>query len=313
MKMISKEVRYDFQKNYFGKAPDFLALAKPRVMSLAVFTALVGMITAPGNMPLATSALAIIAIALGAGASGVLNMWYDAEIDSVMSRTSNRPLPSGRLSSNEALLFGLIILVVSISLLLVTTNMLAAGLLAFTIFFYVVIYTMWLKFLTPQNIVIGGAAGALPPVIGCAAVTGLVTTEALILFAIIFLWTPPHFWALALFKMRDYESAGVPMMPNVVGPQATRKLMFVYSLALAPMGVAPSIIGSASLFYGSFAAVLGSIFVWRAWKILIEKSKSHSLTLERKLFLYSIQYLFLIFGALLVDAGLMRILGAMGP
>ena len=172
---------------------------------------------------------------------------------------------------------------------------------------------MWLKFLTPQNIVIGGAAGALPPVIGCAAVTGLVTTEALILFAIIFLWTPPHFWALALFKMRDYESAGVPMMPNVVGPQATRKLIFVYSLALAPMGVAPNIIGSASLFYGSFAAVLGSIFVWNAWKLLIEKSKSHSLTLERKLFLYSIQYLFLIFGALLVDAGLMRILGVMGP
>ena len=238
-------------------------------------------------------------------------MWYDAETDSVMSRTSNRPLPSGRLSSNEALLFGLILVVLSISLLLVTTNMLAAGLLAFTIFFYVVVYTMWLKFLTPQNIVIGGAAGALPPMIGCAAVTASVTMDSLILFAIIFLWTPPHFWALALFKMRDYESAGVPMMPNVAGPQATRKQIFIYSLALAPMSVAPNIVGSASIFYGSFAAILGAIFVWRAWKVLIERSQDQSLILEKRLFLYSIQYLFLIFGALLVDAGLMRLFEAM--
>jgi protoheme IX farnesyltransferase len=311
--MISKELRHDFRKNYFGKVPDFVALAKPRVMSLAVFTALVGMVTAPGNLPLATSALAIIAIALGAGASGALNMWHDAAIDSVMSRTSNRPIPSGRLSSNEALLFGLMTAVASIAILLITTNILTAALLAFTIFFYVVVYTMWLKFLTPQNIVIGGAAGALPPVIGCAAVTGFVSTESIILFMIIFLWTPPHFWALALFKMGDYEKAGIPMMPNVVGRRATRKQIFYYSLALAPAGVAPSVIGSASMLYGSFAAVLGSIFVWRAWEILIEKSKIHSLTLEKKLFLYSIQYLFLIFGALLVDSGLMRILEAMGP
>ncbi|MDG2405994.1 MAG: heme o synthase [Paracoccaceae bacterium] len=310
--MITKEFRFDFQKNYFAKAPDFLALAKPRVMSLAVFTAIVGMITAPGSLPLATSVLAIIAIAVGAGAAGALNMWYDAETDSVMLRTSNRPLPSGRLSSNEALLFGLILAALSTLLLLVTTNMLAAGLLAFTIFFYVVVYTMWLKFLTPQNIVIGGAAGALPPIIGCTAVTAFVTVDSLILFAIIFLWTPPHFWALALFKMRDYEKAGVPMMPNVAGPHATRKQIFIYSLALAPMGVAPNILGSASIFYGIFAAILGAIFVFQAWRVLIERSKDHSLILEKRLFLYSIQYLFLIFGALLVDAGFGRVFEVVG-
>ena len=230
-------------------------------------------------------------------------MWYDAETDAVMSRTSNRPLPSGRLSSHEALMFGLILTVLSTSLLFYTTNMLAAGLLAFTIFFYVVLYTMWLKFLTPQNIVIGGAAGALPPIIGCAAVTGTVTADSLILFAIIFLWTPPHFWALALFKMRDYENAGVPMMPNVAGAQATRKQVFIYSLALAPMGVAPTVSGSASILYGIFATILGAVFILKAWKVFNKKSNEQSLIMEKSLFIYSIKYLFYLFAALLIDVG----------
>ena len=301
--MITKEPRYYSDKSYFAKAPDFLALAKPRVMSLAVFTAIVGMITAKGNLHLVSATLAVIAIAVGAGAAGALNMWYDAETDAVMSRTSNRPLPSGRLSSHEALMFGLILTVLSTSLLFITTNMLAAGLLAFTIFFYVVLYTMWLKFLTPQNIVIGGAAGALPPIIGCAAVTGSVTADSLILFAIIFLWTPPHFWALALFKMRDYESAGVPMMPNVAGAQATRKQMFIYSLALAPMGVAPTVSGSASILYGIFATILGAVFILKAWKVFNKKSNEQSLIMEKRLFIYSIKYLFYLFAALLIDVG----------
>lgn len=301
--MITKEPRYYSYKSYFAKAPDFLALAKPRVMSLAVFTAIVGMITAKGNLHLVSATLAVIAIAVGAGAAGALNMWYDAETDAVMSRTSNRPLPSGRLSSHEALMFGLILTVLSTSLLFITTNMLAAGLLAFTIFFYVVLYTMWLKFLTPQNIVIGGAAGALPPIIGCAAVTGTVTADSLILFAIIFLWTPPHFWALALFKMRDYENAGVPMMPNVAGAQATRKQVFIYSLALAPMGVAPTVSGSASILYGIFATILGAVFILKAWKVFNKKSNEQSLIMEKRLFIYSIKYLFYLFAALLIDVG----------
>jgi protoheme IX farnesyltransferase len=281
---------------------DYLALAKPRVMSLAIFTAIVGMMIAPGEVDAITAILATIAIALGAGAAGALNMWYDADTDLVMSRTANRPIPSGRLTSREALLFGLASTVISVSLLAITTNLIAAFLLVFTIFFYAVVYTMWLKFLTPQNIVIGGAAGALPPLIGSAVVTGSVTIEGCILFAIIFLWTPPHFWALALFKSRDYANAGIPMMPVVAGPKATRQHIFVYSLALVPTGLAPWLIGSASLFYGIFAAILGAIFIWRAWKVLAQSAHDDLFTNEKKLFIYSIKYLFLIFGALLADA-----------
>jgi protoheme IX farnesyltransferase len=281
---------------------DYLALAKPRVMSLAIFTAIVGMMIAPGEVDAITAILATIAIALGAGAAGALNMWYDADTDKVMSRTAKRPIPSGRLSSCEALLFGLTSAVISVSLLAITTNLIAAFLLAFTIFFYAVVYTMWLKFLTPQNIVIGGAAGALPPLIGSAVVTGSVTIEGCILFAIIFLWTPPHFWALALFKSHDYASAGIPMLPVVAGPKTTRQHIFIYSLALVPTGLAPWLIGSASLFYGSFAAILGAIFIWRAWKVLTQGAHDDLFTNEKKLFIYSIKYLFLTFGALLADA-----------
>jgi protoheme IX farnesyltransferase len=300
--IISEGLRHHIRGHNFAKAMDYLALAKPRVMSLAIFTAIVGMMIAPGEVDTITAILATIAIALGAGAAGALNMWYDADTDLVMSRTANRPIPSGRLTSREALLFGLASTVISVSLLAITTNLIAAFLLVFTIFFYAVVYTMWLKFLTPQNIVIGGAAGALPPLIGSAVVTGSVTIEGCILFAIIFLWTPPHFWALALFKSRDYANAGIPMMPVVAGPKATRQHIFVYSLALAPTGLAPWLIGSASLFYGIFAAILGAIFIWRAWKVLAQSANDGLFTNEKKLFIYSIKYLFLIFGALLADA-----------
>jgi protoheme IX farnesyltransferase len=300
--IISEGLRHRIRGHNFAKAMDYLALAKPRVMSLAIFTAIVGMMIEPGEVDAITAILATIAIALGAGAAGALNMWYDADTDLVMSRTANRPIPSGRLTSREALLFGLASTVISVSLLAITTNLIAAFLLVFTIFFYAVVYTMWLKFLTPQNIVIGGAAGALPPLIGSAVVTGSVTIEGCILFAIIFLWTPPHFWALALFKYRDYENAGIPMMPVVAGPKATRQHIFVYSLALVPTGLAPWMIGSASLFYGIFASILGAIFIWRAWKVLAQSANDDLFTNEKNLFIYSIKYLFLIFGALLADA-----------
>ena len=300
--IISEGLRHHIRGHNFAKAMDYLALAKPRVMSLAIFTAIVGMMIAPGEVDAITAILATIAIALGAGAAGALNMWYDADTDLVMSRTANRPIPSGRLTSREALLFGLASTVISVFLLAITTNLIAAFLLVFTIFFYAVVYTMLLKFLTPQNIVIGGAAGALPPLIGSAVVTGSVTIEGCILFAIIFLWTPPHFWALALFKYRDYENAGIPMMPVVAGPKATRQHIFVYSLALVPTGLAPWMIGSASLFYGIFAAILGAIFIWRAWKVLAQSANDDLFTNEKNLFIYSIKYLFLIFGALLADA-----------
>ena len=290
------------RSNYFSRVPDFLALAKPRVMSLAIFTAVVGMMTAPGSINITMAIFAIIAIAVGAGASGALNMWYDADIDAMMSRTANRPIPSGRLSSREALLFGLISAALSIVLLAITTNLFAALLLMITILFYSVIYTMWLKFLTPHNIVIGGAAGALPPLIGCAAVTGSVTIEGSILFMIIFLWTPPHFWALALYKFREYENANIPMMPIVAGRQSTQRQVFVYSLALGPVGMMPWMIGSASFFYGIFAAIIGSIFIWHTWKVLTVNPNDPSFGNEKKLFVYSIRYLFWIFGALLIDS-----------
>jgi protoheme IX farnesyltransferase len=249
-------------------AGDYFALLKPRVMALAVFTAFVGLVAAPGIINPAVAVTAILAIALGAGAAGALNMWYDADIDAVMSRTSRRPIPSGRVMRAEALGLGLVLSTLSVLALGMLAGWLAAALLAFTIFFYVVVYTMWLKRSTPQNIVIGGAAGALPPVIGWAAATGSVGLESAILFLIIFFWTPPHFWALALFKSGDYDAAGIPMMPNVAGEASTRKQILAYSLLLAPVGVAPWLSGFASGVYGMAAAALGAGFVWYAWKAL---------------------------------------------
>jgi protoheme IX farnesyltransferase len=289
---------------------DLFALLKPRVMALAVFTAFVGLMVAPGVTNPVIALIAIGAIAVGAGAAGALNMWYDADIDALMSRTSKRPIPSGRVTPSEALGFGLVLSVLSVMTLGVLVGWLAASLLAFTIFFYVVIYTMWLKRSTPQNIVIGGAAGALPPVIGWAAATGAIGIESIILFLIIFLWTPPHFWALALFKIGDYAAAGIPMMPNVAGQASTRKQIFTYSLLLAPIGVLPWAFGFVSGYYGIVSTVLGAGFIWHAWKILVIADKE--MKPAKALFAYSIFYLFAIFAMLLADTIAMRAIASAG-
>ena len=282
-------------------AGDFFALLKPRVMSLVVFTAFVGLVAAPVAINPLIAMVAILAIAIGAGASGALNMWYDADIDAVMTRTATRPVPAGRVTPSEALSFGLVLSVLSVMTLGVLVNWLSASLLAFTIFFYAVIYTMWLKRWTPQNIVIGGAAGAIPPVIGWAAVTGSVSLESVILFLIIFLWTPPHFWALALFKSDDYARAGIPMMPNVAGQASTRRQIFAYALILAPVGVLPWALGYTTAGYGLVSAVLGAGFVWYAWKVFTMADDDRAMKPAKALFGYSLLYLFAIFAAYLVD------------
>lgn len=292
-------------------AGDFFALLKPRVMSLVVFTAFVGLVAAPETINPLLAVIAILAIAIGAGASGALNMWYDADIDAVMTRTAGRPVPAGRIRPGEALSFGLVLSVLSVMTLGVLVNWLSATLLAFTIFFYAVVYTMWLKRWTPQNIVIGGAAGAIPPVIGWAAVTGTGSLESAVLFLIIFLWTPPHFWALALFKSEDYARAGIPMMPNVAGQASTRRQIFAYALILAPVGVLPWALGFTTPAYGVFAVLLGAGFVWYAWKVLQMADDDHVMKPAKALFGYSLLYLFAIFAIYLADCVVARVL-AMG-
>jgi protoheme IX farnesyltransferase len=283
-------------------AADYVSLLKPRVMSLVVFTAFVGMATAPVTPNPFLALIAILAIAIGAGAAGALNMWYDADIDALMSRTSGRAVPTGRVAPGEALAFGLVLSAFSVVTLGLMANWLAASLLAFTIFFYAVIYTMWLKRWTPQNIVIGGAAGALPPVIGWTAVTGTIGWESLVLFAIIFLWTPPHFWALALYKADEYEKAGVPMMPVVRGVARTRTEILVYSVILAVAGLAPTVLGFAGIVYGVVAAVAGALFVAAALRVYRSREGTTGERAARDLFAYSILYLFLLFAVLLAEA-----------
>ncbi len=287
---------------------DYIALLKPRVMSLVVFTALVGMVAAPGSLPPVLAAVALLAIAVGAGASGALNMWYDADIDAVMARTAGRPVPAGRIGADEALAFGLVMAVLSVLVLGVAINWLAAALLAFTIFFYAIVYTMVLKRRTAQNIVIGGAAGALPPVIGWVAVSGSLAVEPLVLFAIIFLWTPPHFWSLALFKVGDYARAGIPMLPNVAGDVATRRQILIYSIVLAAAGIAPWVLGMATPYYGMAAAVLGIEFVRRAVAVWRDRPGSGNRA-ARSLFGYSIIYLFALFLVLLCESVVTRMMG----
>ena len=272
---------------------------KPRVMALAVFTALVGMTIAPSRDRPSVGFVAIIAIAVGAGAAGVLNMWYDADIDCMMTRTAMRPIPRGKVSRTEALVFGLALTVGSVAALLLVANVAAAGLLAFAIFFYVGVYTMWLKRQTPQNIVIGGAAGALPPVIGWAVATGDVGLEPFILFLIIFLWTPPHFWALALTRVDEYARAGVPMLPVVAGRSATAKQIFVYSLLLLPVSILPWTLGFAGGFYGAVAAACGAVLVVLAAQV--RRHDGINQPAARRLFAFSILYLFMLFAALLAS------------
>lgn len=286
---------------YGPSVADFWNLLKPRVMSLVIFTGFAGMFLAPTSIHPMLFIISLFAIAAGAGASGAINQWYDRDIDAVMQRTQNRPIPAGAVEPAEALSFGLIISALSVLVLGLASNWLAAGLLAFTIFFYGVVYTIWLKRSTPQNIVIGGAAGALPPVIGWAAVSGSLSIEPLLLFAIIFMWTPPHFWALALFRNEDYTRAGVPMMPVVAGEAETRRQILIYAVLLAPLGVLPAFIGMSSLLYGAVAAGLGLNFIRLSRALMRSPDDSAA----RRLFGFSIVYLFLLFLGLVIDRAIM--------
>jgi heme o synthase len=281
---------------------DYVALLKPRVMSLVVFTGAVGLAVAPGHLNPVLAVIAVLCIAIGAGASGAINMWYDRDIDAVMERTKTRPIPAGRMNPDEALAFGVVLAGFSVLVMGLAVNWAAAVLLAVTIGFYVFIYTMWLKRRTPQNIVIGGAAGAFPPMIGWAAVTGDVSVASIVLFAIIFMWTPPHFWALALWRCGDYARAGVPMLPVVAGDRETRRQILIYAVLLAPLGVAPWFLGFAGLGYGMAATVLGALFVVAAVRVWRGSDADHRPA--KQLFGYSILYLFALYGALLIDSWL---------
>ena len=292
-----------------GTARDFFALLKPRVMSLVIFTALVGMLLAPVPVHPVIGFAALLAIAVGAGASGCLNMWWDSDIDQIMTRTARRPIPAGRVTREEALSFGMVLSFISVMVLGVFTNWFAAGFLAFTIFFYVVVYSMWLKRSTPQNIVIGGAAGAFPPMIGWAAATGTVSLESIVLFLIIFFWTPPHFWALALIKSEDYARAGIPMLPVVSGRAETRKQIMIYSLLLAPLGVVPWLMGFAGLTYGISAIVGGAIFLALAVQVARSGDDAAGDRTAKFLFGYSIFYLFALFAVLLIENRVQVLLG----
>jgi protoheme IX farnesyltransferase len=280
---------------------DFFALLKPRVMSLVVFTAFTGLLTAPGHLNPVVAFVSLLAIAVGAGAAGALNMWYDADIDALMTRTRTRPIPSAKIAPEEALGFGLTLAGFSVLTLGLSAGWVAASLLAFTIFFYVVVYTMWLKRWTPQNIVIGGAAGALPPVVAHAAATGGVDLQSLTLFALIFMWTPPHFWALALVKAQDYAAAGVPMMPNVKGPDHTRLEILLYTLGLAPLGVVPYLLGDATRVYGLVAAAGGAAMIWAAVRVFRIRTGDAANKTAMRLFALSIFYLFALFGVLVAE------------
>jgi protoheme IX farnesyltransferase len=277
---------------------DYIALMKPRVMSLVVFTAFVGLLIAPGHLHPVIAFTALLCIAVGAGAAGTLNMWYDADIDERMTRTAARPIPAGRVAPGEALAFGITLAVFAVVVLGLLVNIVAAALLALTIAFYVLIYTMWLKRSTPQNIVIGGAAGALPPMIGWAAATGGVAIEPILLFLIIFFWTPPHFWALSLYRTEDYARAGVPMLPVVAGEAETRRQILLYSLVLAPLGVAPWFLGYTGPLYGVIAVAAGAVIVALALRVRGERN-GHAAS--KQMFAFSILYLFLLFAMLLVD------------
>ena len=298
MTVSSNEHTIDNTEDLFEPSVgDFWSLLKPRVMSLVIFTGFAGMYLAPSALHPMIFVASLFAIAAGAGASGAINQWYDQDIDAVMERTKTRPIPAGFIAPAEALTLGLVISVISVLLLGLATNWLAACLLAFTIFFYAVVYTIWLKRSTPQNIVIGGAAGALPPVIGWAAVTGTLSIEPLVLFAIIFMWTPPHFWALALVKNDDYARAKVPMLPVVAGSLETRRQIVIYAVLLAPLAVVPSFIGMASIGYGVIATIAGALFVLMSLQLYKTGDDKHAM----RLFAYSIIYLFTLFLVLVID------------
>ncbi len=281
-----------------GDVGDYFALLKPRVMSLVVFSGFAGLAVAPGAMHPVLAAVAVFCIALASGAAGAINMWYDRDIDALMERTRGRPIPTGKIEPSEALAFGVILAAGAVMLMFLATNAVAATLLAVAVLFYVFVYTVWLKRRTPQNIVIGGAAGAFPPAIGWAAVTGDVGIEAAILFALIFFWTPPHFWALALYRSGDYAAAGVPMMPVVHGARETKRQMLIYTVLLLPLGIAPCFAGFASwTLYGTASVVLGLLFLAAAVSVWIDESERSA----KRMFGYSIFYLFAMFAILIAD------------
>ncbi len=274
---------------------DYIALLKPRVMSLVVFTAVAGMVLAPGSLHPALAVISILCIAVGAGASGAINMWYDRDIDALMTRTRDRPIPAGRMEPGAALGFGVVLAVGSVTVMALAVNWTAAALLALTIVFYVFVYTIWLKRRTAQNIVIGGAAGAFPPIVGWAAMSGEIGLGALSLFALIFIWTPPHFWALALYRKDDYQRAGVPMLPVVAGERETRKQILIYTMVLAPLALVPWMIGMAGIAYAVAAAALGLMFLALSVATWLDRGERYA----RRTFAFSILYLFLLFAVLI--------------
>jgi protoheme IX farnesyltransferase len=284
-----------------GTASDYFALLKPRVMSLVVFTAIVGLFAAPGHIHPWIGFITILCIALGAGASGALNMWYDADIDAVMKRTANRPVPRGAIEPGEALGFGMALAIGSVVMMGLLVNWQSAALLAFTIFFYVAVYTIGLKRFTPQNIVIGGAAGAFPPMVAWVAVTQSVDLGSIALFLLIFMWTPPHFWALALFREGDYDKANIPMLPNVAGRPETRKQILIYSLLMLPTVALPVFTGTAGLLYASGAGLLTLVFLKGAWDVYVAAEGLESDKACKHLFFFSIYWLFAVFGLILVE------------
>jgi heme o synthase len=286
---------------YAGAAVgDYVQILKPRVMSLVVFTGVVGLLVAPGHLNPVLAAVAVLCLAVGAGASGAINMWYDRDIDAVMRRTALRPLPAGRMLPGEALGFGVVLAVWAVAIMMLAVNLVAAELLGLTIAFYVFVYTIWLKRRTPHNIVIGGAAGALPPVVGWAAVTGDVGWGALALFAIIFFWTPPHFWALSLYRAQEYAKAGVPMLPVVAGARETKRQMLLYTLVLWPASLAPWWLGLAGPLYAAAAGALSLLFTLSSFRVWREEGARGDRA-ARRMFAFSLLYLFLIFTMLLVD------------
>ena len=293
----SKTLKLD----YFSSMKAFFNLMKPRVMSLVIFTCAVGLLIAPVKIDFANAICSLIAVALGSGAAGALNMWYESDLDSLMTRTCLRPIPTGKLSKNQALIFGIFSSLVSVIALFIFSNLFAATILAITILFYVFIYTIWLKRKTPQNIVIGGASGALPPIIGWSIATNSITLEPIILFLIIFVWTPSHFWALSLYKSEDYRKARIPMLPITSGVKATKFNILIYALILFPIALSPYFLNFSGLIYLIFVTALSSYYIFLSYRLLKEKNSVTEKKIAAKLFAYSILYLFMVFTFVLID------------
>jgi heme o synthase len=299
----------DMTDYYLPTAGDYFSLLKPRVMSLVIFTAFIGLLVAPGEIHPIIGFTAILCIAVAAGASGCLNMWYEADLDAKMVRTANRPIPAGRIDPESALHFGVALSVASVLVMGLLVNIVAAVLLLVTILFYVVVYTIWLKRRTAQNIVIGGASGAFPPMVAWAAVTGDVSIESATLFAVIFMWTPPHFWALSLFACKDYANAGIPMLPVVSGEKNTKKHIMIYTLLMVPTTLLPWYFDFAGIFYGATAALLGGMFIWLSYALLTDKQTvDENEASAKKVFYFSIFYLFALFAVLGIENLIGRII-----